>query len=353
MEFNTSFLKHISNIIAPSGYETDVIDVWCKEMSQYVDEINLTNIGNAIAVKCGYGDERKKIMIAAHADEIGIIVTYIDDNGYLYFDEIGGIDTNILPGRTVLIKGAGKRIVRGVIGVKPIHLKKESVSKQSLNPEDLWIDIGVDSKDPALELVEIGNIGILETVTYQQGSRLIGKAMDNRCSLSAMVSIAQKLAGEKCKDDIYYVATTQEELRGRGAQTAAFNINPDICIVLDVTHATDYPGMSPVRDGDIKLGKGVVIAIGPNMDNEITKNVVSLAKDFDIKSQIEVCARPTGTDANVIQISRSGIRTLLLSIPCRYMHSPVETIDIEDLKSCCTLITQLIETDIINKIKTN
>lgn len=343
MEFNTSFLKHVSSIIAPSGYEKDVIDIWCKEMSQYVDEINLTNIGNAVAVKCGCGDERKKIMITAHADEIGIIVTYIDNNGYLYFDEIGGIDTNILPGRTVLIKGVDNRIVKGVIGVKPIHLQKESVSKQSLNPEDLWIDISVDSKDSALELVEIGCIGTLESVTYQQGNRLIGKAMDNRCFLSAMVSIAQILAEKRCNDDIFYVATTQEELRGRGAQTAAFAINPDICIVLDVTHATDYPGMSPIRDGDINLGKGVVVAIGPNMDNEITKKVVSLAKNLNISYQVEVCARPTGTDANVVQISRDGIRTLLLSIPCRYMHSPVETIDIEDLKSCCTLITKLIE----------
>ena len=310
MEFNTSFLKHVSSIIAPSGYEKDVIDIWCKEMSQYVDEINLTNIGNAVAVKCGCGDERKKIMITAHADEIGIIVTYIDNNGYLYFDEIGGIDTNILPGRTVLIKGVDNRIVKGVIGVKPIHLQKESVSKQSLNPEDLWIDISVDSKDSALELVEIGCIGTLESVTYQQGNRLIGKAMDNRCSLSAMVSIAQILAEKRCNDDIFYVATTQEELRGRGAQTAAFAINPDICIVLDVTHATDYPGMSPIRDGDINLGKGVVVAIGPNMDNEITKKVVSLAKNLNISYQVEVCARPTGTDANVVQISRDGIRTL-------------------------------------------
>lgn len=343
MEFNTSFLKHVSSIIAPSGYEKEVIDAWCKEMSQYVDEINLTNIGNAVAVKYGCGDTRKKIMITAHADEIGMIVTYIDNNGYLYFDEIGGIDTNILPGRTVLIKGVDNRIIKGVIGVKPIHLQKDSGSKQSLNPEDLWIDICVSNKESALELVEVGSIGTLESVAYQQGTKVIGKAMDNRCSLSAMVSIAKILAEKKCNDDIFYVATTQEELRGRGAQTAAFAINPDICIVLDVTHATDYPGMSPIRDGDINLGKGVVVAIGPNMDNEITKKVVSLAKNLNISYQVEVCARPTGTDANVVQISRDGIRTLLLSIPCRYMHSPVETIDIEDLKSCCTLITKLIE----------
>lgn len=232
-------------------------------MSQYVDEINLTNIGNAIAVKHGCGDTRKKIMITAHADEIGIIVTYIDNNGYLYFDEIGGIDTNILPGRTVLIKGVDNRIIKGVIGVKPIHLQKDSGSKQSLNPEDLWIDICVSNKESALELVEVGSIGTLESVAYQQGTKVIGKAMDNRCSLSAMVSIAKILAEKKCNDDIFYVATTQEELRGRGAQTAAFAINPDICIVLDVTHATDYPGMSPIRDGDINLGKGVVVAIGP------------------------------------------------------------------------------------------
>lgn len=268
-------------------------------MSQYVDEINLTNIGNAIAVKHGCGDTRKKIMITAHADEIGIIVTYIDNNGYLYFDEIGGIDTNILPGRTVLIKGVDNRIIKGVIGVKPIHLQKDSGSKQSLNPEDLWIDICVSNKESALELVEVGSIGTLESVAYQQGTKVIGKAMDNRCSLSAMVSIAKILAEKKCNDDIFYVATTQEELRGRGAQTAAFAINPDICIVLDVTHATDYPGMSPIRDGDINLGKGVVVAIGPNMDNEITKKVVSLAKNLNISYQVEVCARPTGTDAKI------------------------------------------------------
>lgn len=153
MEFNTSFLKHVSTIIAPSGYEKEVIDAWCEEMSQYVDEINLTNIGNAVAVKHGCGDTRKKIMITAHADEIGIIVTYIDNNGYLYFDEIGGIDTNILPGRTVLIKGVDNRIIKGVIGVKPIHLQKDSGSKQSLNPEDLWIDICVSNKESALELM--------------------------------------------------------------------------------------------------------------------------------------------------------------------------------------------------------
>lgn len=343
MEFNINLLNVLSNTISPSGYETTVIDIWRKEISNYVDDIYLTNIGNAIAVKYGSGKNRKKIMITAHADEIGIIITYIDNNGYLYFDEIGGIDTNILPGKVINIKGVDNKIVKGVIGVKPIHLQRERNSSRNLSPEDLWIDINANNKDEALQLVELGSIGTLNSDFYQQGSRIVGKAMDNRCSLLSMISIAENIANLNICDDVYFVATVQEELRGRGAQTASFSINPDICIVMDVTHATDYPGMSPVADGDIKLSNGVVIAIGPNIDDVISKKIVSLAKECNIKHQIEVFARPTGTDANAIQISREGIKTLLLSIPCRYMHTPVEVVDVNDLNNCCDLIVKTIE----------
>ena len=160
--------------------------------------------------------------------------------------------------------------------------------------------------------------------------------------MAVLLAVARSLYNVSVDNDIYYVATVQEEIRARGAQTAAFHINPDMCIVLDVTHATDYPSMSPVKDGDIKLGNGGVIAVGPNMDNSISRKLVFTSEEKKIKYQLEAIAGPTGTDANTIQISKEGIPTGLVSIPCRYMHSPVEIVDEEDLKMTTKLLTEFI-----------
>lgn len=167
--------------------------------------------------------------------------------------------------------------------------------------------------------------------------------MDNRCFFLVMVFIVKIFVEKKCNDDIFYVVIIQEEFRGRGVQIVVFVINLDICIVLDVIYVIDYFGMFLIRDGDINLGKGVVVVIGFNMDNEIMKKVVFLVKNLNISYQVEVCVCFIGIDVNVVQISCDGICILLLSIFCRYMYSFVEIIDIEDLKSCCILIIKLIE----------
>lgn len=333
------FLHQASGIVAPSGYEKDVMTLWDKHISQYVDHVSITPFGNVIAVK--RGTSGKKIMLAAHADEIGLIITYIDDSGFLYFDEIGGVDTNLLSGRRVSIQGIND-VIEGVIGVKPIHLQDRNANKVDISPSELWIDINVTGKLEAQEKVQIGCVATLHSIPLVNGTRISGKAMDNRCSLTALLSVAKCLYGKSLEHDIYYVATTQEELRGRGAQTAAYAIAPDICIVLDVTHATDYPSMSPIKNGDVKLGKGVVIALGPNMNNSISQRLISVAIDKEINYQLEALAKPTGTDANPIQITRKGVLTGLLSIPCRYMHSPVETIDTQDLDMASKLLTEFI-----------
>lgn len=336
-----NFLQQAAKVVAPSGNEKEILDLWSTDISAYVSEIHHTPLGNVVAVKHGTCDCRKKIMLTAHADEIGLIITYIDNDGFLYFNEIGGIDTNLLPGRTVTIKGINGK-VDGVIGVKPIHLQERGNSKQKLSSEDLWIDINVKSKENALDIVQIGCVATLTSEFSVSGSRIIGKAMDNRCSMSVLLAVAKSLYDINVDNDIYYVATVQEEIRARGAQTAAYHINPDMCIVIDVTHATDYPTMSPFKDGDIKLGNGCVIAFGPNMDNTISQKLVSTSKGKGINYQLEAIANPTGTDANTIQISREGIRTGLVSIPCRYMHSPVEIVDEEDLKMATQLLTEFI-----------
>ncbi len=336
-----SFLQQASKVIAPSGNEKEVLDLWSNKISAYVSEIHHIPLGNVVAVKHGTCDCRKKIMLTAHADEIGLIITYIDSDGFLYFNEIGGIDTNLLPGRSVTIKGLNG-IVNGVIGVKPIHLQERGNSRPNISSEDLWIDINVKNKEEALNIVQIGCVATLTSEFSISGSRIIGKAMDNRCSMSILLAVAKSLCDVNVDNDIYYVATVQEEIRARGAQTTAFHINPDMCIVIDVTHATDYPSMSPIKDGDIKLGNGCVIAFGPNMDNMISQKLVSTSKEKGINYQLEAIANPTGTDASTIQISREGIRTGLVSIPCRYMHSPVEIVDEEDLKMTTKLVIEFI-----------
>ena len=342
MDFSyINFLQKVAKMVAPSGNEKEVLDLWSNEISAYVSDTYSTSLGNVVAVKHGTCDCRKKIMLTAHADEIGLIITYIDNDGFLYFNEIGGIDTNLLPGKVVSIKGING-LIDGVIGVKPVHLQERGNNKQNLSPENLWIDINVKDKEEALEFVQIGCVATLTSDFLVRGSRITGKAMDNRCSLAVLLAVARSLYNVSVDNDIYYVATVQEEIRARGAQTAAFHINPDMCIVLDVTHATDYPSMSPVKDGDIKLGNGGVIAVGPNMDNSISRKLVFTSEEKKIKYQLEAIAGPTGTDANTIQISKEGIPTGLVSIPCRYMHSPVEIVDEEDLKMTTKSLTEFI-----------
>lgn len=338
---NIDFLKQATELISPSGNEEKILDLWRNEISEYVSDIYSTPLGNVIARKIGSTSSSKKIMITAHADEIGFIITYIDDNGFIYFDNIGGIDANLLSGRIVSIDGING-VILGVIGVKPIHLQEQGRDNRSLAIEDLWIDIHVHSKEDALQVVQIGCVATLKSDFSINNGRCVGKAMDNRCSMAVLLSVAKYLHKFNLANDIYYVATVQEEIRGRGAQTAVFNLNPDICIVVDVTHASDYPSMSPVIHGDIKLNKGVVIALGPNMDKLISQRLIAIAKDKNIKYQLEASGRPTGTDANTIQISNEGIPVGLISIPCRYMHSPVEIIDVEDLEMTTKLLIEFI-----------
>lgn len=335
------FLEQAAKTVTPSGNEKEVLDLWSNEMSDYVSDTYHTSLGNSVAVKNGTCTDKKKIMLAAHADEIGLIITYIDNDGFLYFDEIGGIDANLLPGRVVSIKGLNN-IVNGVIGIRPIHFQERDSNKVNLSSGDLWIDIHVKDKDGALNFVQIGCVATLASEFLVSGTRYIGKAMDNRCSMAVLLSVAKYLQNVDVKNDIYFVATVQEEIRARGAQTVAFSVNPDTCIVIDVTHATDYPSMSPIKDGDIKLGNGTVIALGPNMDNSISRKLISVASEKKIKYQLEAFAKPTGTDASTIQIARNGIPVGLVSIPCRYMHSPVEIVDEEDLKMTTELLVEFI-----------
>lgn len=328
------------SMAAPSGSEEQVTSLFRDFVSPYVDEVTTDANGNCIAHKHGSGP---KIMLMAHADEIGLMISYIDDRGFLYFKEIGGIDTNVLPTQRVVIMGKNGP-VRGVIGRKPIHLQEKSESNKEINPEDLWIDIAASNKEDALTKVQIGSVATFEpNAADLSDSLILSKSLDDRIGLAVLMGIAQKLQQIKTDADIYLVASVQEELGARGAKMITESIRPDIGIAIDVTHATDYPSMSPAKDGDIALGKGPVIPMGPNMTKGVNQSLAGIAESRVIPYQVEAIAKPTGTDAREIQVAASGIKTGLLSIPCRYMHTPSEVVSLADTDNAIALLTEFLQ----------
>ena len=236
-------------------------------------------------------------------------------------------------------------LVTGVIGKKPIHLQDKSENTKQLEPEDLWIDIAAKDKADAQSKVQIGDVATLQGNPVQlNDTLLLSKSLDDKIGLAVLMGLAQNLQTLQTDKDIYLVASVQEELGARGAKMITEAIRPDIGIAIDVTHATDYPTMSPAKDGDISLGKGAVIPMGPNMSKGINQQLISLAKSNGIPYQIEAIARPTGTDAREIQVAGTGIRTGLISIPCRYMHTPSEVVSLADADSAIALLSAYLHT---------
>ena len=325
---------------SPSGSEEQITALFAEQMRPYVDEVTTDANGNYIAHIEGTGPT---VMLMAHADEIGLMISYIDERGFLYFNQIGGIDTNILPGLRVVIQGK-QGPVSGIIGKKPIHLQSKEESGKSLSPEDLWIDIAATDKAEALSYVQVGSVATFEPNVQMLSNVIItSKSLDDKIGLAILLGLAHNLRETKTNADIYLVASVQEELGARGAQMVSEAILPEIGIAIDVTHATDYPTMSPTKDGDIALSKGPVIPLGPNMNKGINQSLIDIAETKSIPYQVEAIAKPTGTDARMIQVAGQGIKTGLVSIPCRYMHTPCEMVSLKDADHAITLLAHYLQ----------
>lgn len=341
---NIDILKDLLQIPSPSGGEKAIINKVEALLEESVDDVFRDVCGNLIAIK--RGKTNRKLMLSAHADEVGMMVTYIDNDGFLYFQEIGGIDTNLLPGQRVEIHNH-QGVVYGIIGKKPIHLQNSEAKAKDFEAEDLWIDIAANSKVDAERRVEVGDY-----ITYQtqpnclNGNVWSSKALDDKVGLLTLIEVAKKMKDKQPVMDVYFVVSVQEELGARGIRTATMHIQPDYGVAIDVTHATDYPTCSPQKSGEIKIGDGIVIAKGPNIEPSLERKLIDLAKHSEIKYQIEPIARPTGTDANFMQVSGKGVKTALLSIPCRYMHSPNEIVSLLDVAECVRLLTVLCGIDL-------
>lgn len=328
-------------IYSPSGSEETMLDYIKKVVADSVDEIYIDTVGNLVAHRKACKEGGRKILISAHADEIGFMIHYIDDNGFLYFKEIGGIDTNLLSGlRLDIITPNG--IIKGIIVTVPIHLQDRQAKPKDLESSDLCIDIGARNKKEAMDKVSIGDCATFENSINNMGSIVYSKALDNKAGLVVLMGIVENFKSIESNNDIYFVASVQEELGARGAKVATFNINPDFGIAIDVTHATDYPSLSSAKFGDIRLGGGTVLAKGPNIDKNLGGMLESVAKNNNIEIQIEAISRSTGTDANPMQIECGGVKTALVSIPCRYMHTPNEAVDLQDIQSTINLLSNFL-----------
>jgi endoglucanase len=331
------FLSALLNARSPSGYEAEAQSVFDAHVRPFSDRYEKDALGNRIAVLNPEGSP--SLMLAGHMDELGLIITYVNKEGYLYFDTIGGHDRVMLPGRRVIVHTANGP-VKGVTGKRAIHLMDEGERKKLPEIHEMWIDIGAHDRKSALERVAIGDC-VTHDVGFDilHGSVATARAFDNKVGAYVVGETLRRLYPKRARlaARITAVATTQEEIGVRGATASAFSVDPQFALVVDVGHATDYPDADPRKFGDFKIGKGPILCRGANVNPIVFKRLVEVAQNEEIPFQVEADPRPTGTDARAIQIARGGVGCGLVSIPLRYMHTPSEVVDLQDVENTVRL----------------
>ena len=327
------FLEEISQKDGVSGYEKKVGEVIAEKFSPYIDETRADPLGNLIFYKKGQGKHSPRLMICAHMDEIGLIVTKVEEQGFLRFTSLGGFDARTLPGQEVTIYG--RNILPGLIGFKLPHLLTEQEKNRGVKMEDLYLDTGLPA-EVVQRLIPVGSVAAIKRnfMTLRHNSRA-GKALDDRAGVVSLWQCAKELAKFKHEADLYLVATVQEEVGTRGAVVSTYGISPDVGIAVDVCHG-DFPGA--LEQEVSSMAQGPVVTAGPNIHPAVEERLLQVAKDYHLPHQRDVSPGPTGTDARAIQISLEGIPTGLLSIPLRYMHTSVELVDLEDVKDTGLLL---------------
>jgi putative aminopeptidase FrvX len=334
------FLTDLLHARSPSGYEGEAQAVFDRHVKPVADSYSGDALGNRIAVLNPKGDPT--LMLAGHMDELGLLVTYINKDGFVYFDTIGGHDRTVISGRRVLIQTANG-IVKGVTGKRAIHLMDEADRKKVPEIHEIWIDIGARSKAEALERIAIG-----DAATYDHEFELIhgsigtARAFDNKVGAYVVGETLIRLAKDAKKPAarVVAVATSQEEIGCRGATSSGYSVDPQVSLVVDVGHATDHPDCDNRKYGETKLSGGPILCRGANINPLVFENLVKAAKKLKIPYQVESDPRPTGTDARAIQIGRGGVATGVVSIPLRYMHTPSEIVDLEDVERCVKLFVE-------------
>jgi endoglucanase len=333
-----SLLKSLLDSPGPSSFETAPARLWRAEAETFADQVRVDSGGNSFATL--NGEARPRIMFAGHIDEIGVMITHIDDDGFAFFDTIGGWDSQVFVGQRVLLLGqAGP--VSGGIGQKAIHLMEKEDRDKVSKTTDLWIDIGAPTRAEAEARIRIGDPGVLAAGVQEfPGGRLVSRSLDNRIGAFVVLEALRLLSRQRPTATVTAVATAQEEIAytGGGARTSATGLEADIAIVVDVTHATDYPGIEKKHHGDVKLGKGPVLSRGSAINNGVFQLLVEVAESEKIPYMLQAAPRWTGTDADAIFTSHRGVATGLVSVPLRYMHSPNEMIALSDVEQAARML---------------
>jgi endoglucanase len=333
-----AFLTELLHARSPSGYESEAQAVFDRHVQPVSDAYAKDALGNRLATLNPAGDP--VLMLAGHMDELGLIITFVNKDGFLYFDTIGGHDRTVISGRRVIIQTANGP-VKGVTGKRAIHLMDEADRKKVPEIHEIWIDIGATSKKDALSRVAVGDVATYDhEFELFHGSIGAARAFDNKVGAYIVGETLIRLAQQKRKlaAKVVSVATSQEEIGVRGATTAAYAVNPHLAVAVDVGHATDHPDCDNRKYGETKLGGGPIICRGANINPRIYERLLKAAKKLKIPFQLEADPRPTGTDARAIQMGRGGVATGLISIPLRYMHTPSEVVDLEDVERCVKLL---------------
>ncbi|MCK8816900.1 M42 family metallopeptidase [Natroniella sulfidigena] len=330
-------LKELSEATGVSGYEKKLGQQVAQLFEPYVDQIEFDKLGNLLAYKAGESQQEYKVMLAAHLDEIGLMVTEIEEGGFLRFTTVGGVDQRTVVGQEVTVHG--REDLSGIVGAKPPHLQDEEEQKKSFEIEKMYIDLGLAEAE-VKKKVRVGDIISLQRdLLSLENDRVAGKALDDRAGVLLLLETLKELDKMTHQVDLYAVATVQEEVGVRGATTSTYGVVPDIGIAVDVCHGL-MPGVN--QDEAVELGTGPALSFGPHIHPQLVKKLKEVADEIELDYQLDASPSPRGTDAYAIQVTKSGIPTAVLSIPLRYMHTSVETVSLNDIKRGARLLAQLL-----------
>jgi endoglucanase len=342
MTMNAQMRDLISRLLdarGPSGFETRAAAVWREEAESFADDTWTDVHGNSFAAINEGGAPR--VMLAGHVDEIGLMIHHIDDQGYLWVKSVGGWDVQVLVGQRVeILSDSG--LVSGVVGRRAIHLIRGDDSEKAVKLKDLWIDIGATSAEEAKARVGIGDVAVIRSDTLDLSDDFVAaRSIDDRVGAVVVLEALRRARQKGCTAHVVAVATVQEEIgymAAGGARTGSFGLEPDVGVVVDVTHATDHPSVEKKEHGDIRLGAGPVLARGAAINPVVYGRLLDAAKESGVDVQIQAIPAMTGTDADAIRMARAGVATALVSIPNRYMHSPNQLVSRRDLDQAAEII---------------
>jgi endoglucanase len=334
-----AFLKRLLDTPGPSGFEGAPARVWRAEAAAF-SSVTADVVGNSLATVEGTGGPT--ILLAGHIDEIGIIVTYVDENGFVYFEPIGGWDPQVLVAQRIRFMGRHGDVF-GVVGKKPIHLIKPEEREKASKITDLWVDIGARNKAETMESLDIGDAGVIDTRLIEMANhRIVSRSIDDRIGAFVVLEALRRYAAQPGAARVVAAATAQEEIgyAGGGARVAAQSLDARMAIAVDVTFATDHPGMEKKELGEHNIGGGPVLTRGSIVSPVVFRLLRDTAERMSIPFSVHAAGRFTSTDADAIHLTRNGVATGLLSIPNRYMHSPNEMVSLEDLERAADLIAE-------------